>query len=441
MASADRNGVRLLLTAVGLMFVVIAVFYNEYLLGFFDPDPPLEAVTVDSIRRAQMAFAGLGVVLICVSEGLIKRFPSIDRATRKAWLSNVLLVVVPASALLVTLELGLSPFNKGAQNLTTIYMKDESLGWRLRPGAEDVWGGVRVRINDKGLRGPEVDYAESKDTLRILYLGDSVTFGYRLDTPEQAFPYRVEAILEARLGIEIETINAGVGGYSPWQERIYLEEEGIKYAPDLVVLSFVLNDVTEQFGLRRFGGQGVGWQLQNTVSGTMERMLRGSSIWYFVRQASARLRFGENVAEGARRQESLEVEDLAINPDASHVREAWEKTLSDVDGMVQYCGEHDIPVVLVVWPFVFQFSDPVALSAPQQTLIEFAGARGVEVIDLLPPLAKATADGLEVEDLFLDEDHPSEQGSLVVAGILAARLARIEPVLSFVAREAVSTGE
>lgn len=429
-----RNGVRLLLTAVGLAFVVAALCYNEFLLALLDRDPPLEPTTVDSIRRVQVAFAGLGFLLVLVSEGLIRRVPLFDRATRVRWVTNVLLMAVPLSALLVGLELALSPFNKSAGNLTTIFVADDLLGWRLRPGAEDAWGGVRVHINDKGLRGPAIDYARSGENLRILYLGDSVTFGYRLASPQQAFPFQVEAILEPLLGKDVETINAGVGGYSPWQERVYLEQEGIRYSPDLVVVSFVLNDVTEQYGLRRFGGQGDGWQLQNTVSGRLERMLRQSSIWYFARQVSARLRFGADVAEGARRAESLEVEDLARRPDAAHVRAAWEKTLDDLVGIVRFCEDRDIPVVLVIWPFVFQLDDPGGLSAPQQTLARFAEENGVPVIDLLPPLAAATRSGTAVGDLFLDEDHPSAQGSRFAARVIAEGLADTEPLRDLLAR-------
>lgn len=45
---------------------------------------------------------------------------------------------------------------------------------------------------------------------RIVFLGDSLTAGYRLE-PEEAYPQVVEKILEAR-GRDVEVVNAGISG-------------------------------------------------------------------------------------------------------------------------------------------------------------------------------------------------------------------------------------
>ena len=251
-----------------------------------------------------------------------------------------------------------------------------------------------------------------------------MTFGDGLPMAEQAFPYVVESLLENRLGRRIETVNAGVGGYSPWQEYAYLAGDGIKYAPDLVVVSFVLNDVTEKFRLRRFGGDDEGWQLQNAVSSKLEKLLMGSSIAYFARQLTARIQFGGDVRKGAKKQEGLEVEDLARHPDLPQARKAWDITLRELDDIFEYCQARGVPVLLVVFPFVFQFDDPARYSVPQQIVTRHATARGVPVLDLLPPLARLVERGTKPRDLFLDEDHPSVQGSRIVAQILADDLMR-----------------
>ena len=85
------------------------------------------------------------------------------------------------------LELSLRPFFE-LKTKTTIFVRDDVLGWRLRPNSNDIWGGVRVKINGKGLRGPELAYSKPPDVLRILYLGDSVTFGYTLNSYTETFP-------------------------------------------------------------------------------------------------------------------------------------------------------------------------------------------------------------------------------------------------------------
>jgi hypothetical protein len=40
-------------------------------------------------------------------------------------------------------------------------------------------------------------------------------------------------------------MNAGVGGYSTVQEFLYLQDEGMKFSPDLVLLMVFENDFTD----------------------------------------------------------------------------------------------------------------------------------------------------------------------------------------------------
>jgi lysophospholipase L1-like esterase len=227
--------------------------------------------------------------------------------------------------------------------------------------------------------------------------------------------------LEKRLARNIETINAGVNGYSPWQQYIYLSREGLKYEPDVIVVAFVLNDVTEKFGLIRFGGRYEGAQLAVTAPSSLERLYAESSIAHFARRMSARIRFGSDVQKGAIRAENLNVKALAYQPDRPDVRKAWEITLAELGKIFDLGQEKDIPVILVVLPYTFQFDDVEKLSAPQQVLNDYAVEKGVPVLDLLPLLAqRMERQGLKPEDYFLDTNHLSPLGSEVVAEIIAA---------------------
>ena len=88
-----------------------------------------------------------------------------------------------------------------------------TLGWAQQKNYSHILEGHLVKINEKGLRGKEYPYEKQKNTFRVLMLGDSITFGF-------------------------EVINAGVQGYGTDQELIFLQNEGLKYHPDLVVLNF-----------------------------------------------------------------------------------------------------------------------------------------------------------------------------------------------------------
>lgn len=132
------------------------------------------------------------------------------------------------------------------------------VSWRFAPAAEEAPGLALHRtcgdcpylyeldphhpeVNTLGLRGAEVAWAKAEGTTRILVLGDSVAFGL-LVSPEEAFP----ALLERRLSTSehpVEVLNAAVSGYGPFNELAYYPVKGRRFAPDLVVVVFVMNDV------------------------------------------------------------------------------------------------------------------------------------------------------------------------------------------------------
>ena len=123
-----------------------------------------------------------------------------------------------------------------------LYLDDPTVGKRMRPGWRGDEFGASVTINSKGLRNPEVDYEKPAGTYRILALGDSWTFGFRMNEPD-AYPRQLERMLNASAAARgdtrrIEVINAGVVGYSTDQEAAYLAAEGWKYSPDLVLVNF-----------------------------------------------------------------------------------------------------------------------------------------------------------------------------------------------------------
>jgi lysophospholipase L1-like esterase len=100
---------------------------------------------------------------------------------------------------------------------------------------------VRVRINSHGLRDDEIPYAKPAGTKRILFLGDSMTFGYGVEA-EQAFPDLVRAALGS---LGVQTINAGCPSFGTCDELDFFREEGVKYHPDIVAVVFFRNDVED----------------------------------------------------------------------------------------------------------------------------------------------------------------------------------------------------
>lgn len=111
---------------------------------------------------------------------------------------------------------------------------NDTLGWELDPNDP--------LINADGFRGGEYDVGKS-DAIRIVVLGDSVTFGRGVpleSTYAKVLEYRLNR--EDRDGLRYEVLNLAVGGYNTRQQLELYKTKGRKYEPDLLVIGFVLND-------------------------------------------------------------------------------------------------------------------------------------------------------------------------------------------------------
>jgi hypothetical protein len=94
--------------------------------------------------------------------------------------------------------------------------------------------------NSQGFRG-RTEYAPVKPpgTFRIIVLGDSVTLGHGVEDGET-----FAAIAQRELGQSrpVEVINMGVSGFGTAEELVQLQQTGLSYQPDLIVLAYFPND-------------------------------------------------------------------------------------------------------------------------------------------------------------------------------------------------------
>ena len=100
--------------------------------------------------------------------------------------------------------------------------------------------------NSVGLRDTERPHGKDASVWRVLALGDSFTYG--IGAPVEAtYPVQLQEHLNRRPGRprSAEVINAGIPGYFPASERLFLEHYGLAYAPDLVLVGFLTNDVID----------------------------------------------------------------------------------------------------------------------------------------------------------------------------------------------------
>jgi lysophospholipase L1-like esterase len=119
--------------------------------------------------------------------------------------------------------------------------------YRLNPNlnstlyfADPKAGSFKAQTNNWGFR--DRDFILSENAFpRVMVLGDSYTFGYA-NKVQDAFPQATETILRQKLEIPARIMNLGIPGYDTIQEEALLEVLGPQLNPDIVVLSYVMND-------------------------------------------------------------------------------------------------------------------------------------------------------------------------------------------------------
>jgi lysophospholipase L1-like esterase len=167
----------------------------------------------------------------------------------KNWLVNATVLALSLVVVFAIAEMIVRILYKQETVLFPRYHTDAHYGEftlrRLRPNSE-FWhssrdGSWKFTTNSRGLRNDQdFPYAKPEGVIRVLSLGDSHTQGY-----EVRQDYTYSAVISRYLnwhGIKAEVINAGISGFSTAEELLYLENEGIRYAPDFVVLGFFAND-------------------------------------------------------------------------------------------------------------------------------------------------------------------------------------------------------
>lgn len=108
------------------------------------------------------------------------------------------------------------------------------LGWVTRPNLDR----DGVRTNTAGIRADrEIPFEADPSIARILFVGDSYTFGSNVSN-EHAFP----EVFQRRFLADGEVINLGVPGYGVDQAVLLFEIIGAKYFPQVVVLGFFVRD-------------------------------------------------------------------------------------------------------------------------------------------------------------------------------------------------------
>jgi hypothetical protein len=294
----------------------------------------------------------------------------------------------------------------------------------MKPDSHYEWQSIPVDINSRGLRGPETTYEKPPGTYRILNLGDSVVMGWGVRL-EETYGQRLELLLneeDSASSTSFEVINAGVPGWSLDNALAYLQAEGLKYQPDLVVLDITIaNDINGKSAL-----------LAGKDSGPFRWLSDHTYLWPFLQ---SQVSWARARAQGRDRVDTI---DPPTNPakyfPLDEESERWTERWNSVMAIAQLAEEHDARFALILFPLEFQVLDKSYTTLPQQIFTSNAAEADIATLDLLPAFQQACQEkpsgACQLEDRYLFADvwmHPSAFGHDLTATELRKMIADMLP--------------
>jgi hypothetical protein len=391
--------------------------------------------------------------------------------------------VIGLASPLVLVELGLRAWEDLAPPPREIWEYSPTRHHVLTPGVsmrhrtaefDYVW-----RNNALGMRDPERTLHKPPGTYRLLFLGDSMVQGHGVALPD-TIPSRLESWLAGRAGARprVEVLNAGVFGYSPLLESIYLREVADALEPDLVLLGVTLaNDVGEDAfyeSRARADPNGAGlvfpnaeWPWANilqalggggaTQSGATPEPPSVASPAAAAETSSPLLpRLKSFLSRHSRAYESARIAFRSVVPSwgwyyercerefalvAAHrgdirydvglvnypvlTREErmayWERSKRYLGQIQALCRARGAPLVLVVFPPYERFDGSTEFDEPYAMLDAIGAELGVPVIQLLPAFRARDARSI----YFAYDRHLRPEGTQLAASVIGDELARL----------------
>ena len=285
------------------------------------------------------------------------------------------------------------------------------VAWHEQIEKQVVHGQVpSVYIGDRRFKlratlNPIVDF--DSGAYRILFLGDSFTYGSGLEDAETAFPARVTKRLQEFdanvLGRRFEYFNGGIPGSltGRWVQLIQLVEED--FDPDLVVTVFSLRDGTRGLGYRG--------KLREYRE-TMARLQRDSFIFSYSRL------FRELAQKKMQRRVSrdylAEMEEAYLGDSAATAE--WRKAQKNLLLLRDLARAQGSDFVLVIFPVLYGLQGDYPLAGVVAEIEGFARSNDIAVFSLLPDFQ-----GKNEEELWVSttDQHPNERAHGIAAQAIA----------------------
>ncbi|MBF0479017.1 MAG: SGNH/GDSL hydrolase family protein [Candidatus Omnitrophica bacterium] len=270
---------------------------------------------------------------------------------------------------------------------------------------------VSHHTNNLGFRGPQVALSKPTNTTRVMFLGDSFTFGEGVrdeDTYAEQFR-RLANAPNGRLAQipgykPVESVNLGVGGFNTSQEWALLNDAGNSLSPDYIVIGYTLNDAEGRLFTIEDGRFVRADREARVAEGLATRVEAPAWIKIF------RL---HKLLWQAYNQFQLSKKTIQHYEDIYRTNELdWQKTKSAFSSIGTWSREHKVPVIVVIFPVLYKINNHYPFESIHNLVHAELDKAGLSYIDLWPALKRYRDMDLWVHPT---DQHPNEKVHRIAA--------------------------
>ncbi len=200
--------------------------------------------------------------------------------------------------------------------------------------------------------------------------------------------------------LEIDACNLGVPGYNTVQEYHLLNQVVDRYAPDLVVLGYVMNDAEPQRNVPERPSIRYKYATSWLLAFIKEQ------INYYVYDGEQKLNTGINTNADPK---------LSVRENGPKWAEAHQAFVD----IVALCKKREIPFLVFIFPsHSYPFDDRYPFRMIHEKVLRWADENGVRAVDLFPYMKGKNYREYSVEG----DGHPNGRSFLETAKVLAPKI-------------------
>jgi len=353
---------------------------------------------------------------------------------------NILLLIISTAIILGICEVAIRILLPQINDHDVMFQFEKELGWEFIPnkkGSIVYDGGIdhSIQINKEGYR--DSSFEEKTNDTKIMVLGDSFVSNISVEDDE-VFTQLIENNLT-----HTSVYNLGVNGYGQVQEYLMLKKWLPEIQPDMiVVLIYLRNDFTDNMNQtpwlypRPTVVFDTDIPIQIIPPSTNYKKKEALPFYYKSHLYRLVKKSISNIKSASQKETNLHTPPEVytcrnpLSEETKMMYETMQRLLVEIDA---YCKQSDIPIVFALAPSMVQIEDALWTEVqefdttinlqrdlPNKSLLAFAKAHQLQMIDLMPALLTSERKGIKMYNI--QEQHWTAEGNKVVAEVLARYL-------------------